>query len=1468
MNRHREKNDHVSVNNKSCPDDEATNRRNRNTNNEQPRQVDKSHNERRVNSAQAVMYASKAIRGSNPQSEKADASTKRANLITVQRQLHSTLSKTEKEKRDLKRDFLRRGDYYTHVDGPDLCDEKLKAENRLHCSGRKTDPSSTIRTQLTQKKDIILIRPKKNNNSWDSACKRKINWDDALENKKRKPSHSHDKGGHNSGSAISCASVVEGKEQKRGEEAEHPRRSVTGENSHIGSIGRMLPVGEQRRRDELSGGDPRMRPCVSGRTSEGTSLAIEERRGESSAFALTPNDKLEDVSLKGGSRREHPWGVHIKPKEDLSHGSYVDVVKDDGNSTVGAIPKGGPPISEEVDEPIECKEQKGREEKRINTGQADQREAPLNRDTSISAIEKGEGKEKCIHSREDSFSFRKRSMGEERTDEIAVYMVSRWNSQSASRDHTDRALPPGGHTEGGNKKGPTGTHLFSEIRNAYKERMSSDLQISRPMKKPPEDESSHVLQRRGELSTHNYSDDGEVEKGLRGTYKSGESVRDTLLDAERIPHANEDTDMVQQSVALHEGNAPATGAAVGEPPSKAQREEAPPPNRRFAAHTLSSNSKNIKTIKGNFKQGQKKGTPASQKGNAIPKGAATQLIKTNNKGIIQNEGERKNTIFPSSKRDKDSSGVTFTRGVSRKADGTDAPDGLVIPYCHLSARSALPKGEKDKSDKTTQMRKFYGQFGSSRGMATHGRNPPGVGSSIMRRMNGHPGGVQRGSKGKDVGRGNPNEEATNPMEGPSTLLPRTNLVVGDGERIKRHNGFGGNKGIQSHNYGHSRNELPSRGLQAKTTNVVVKRNPHGKDNSSSNSNSSVKTSRTLLSSASSSSFRGAKGLPSERGNKITTQLYKQGSRNRRGEDENITGTTKRNKDNYNNSSSSMSKRSENAIGSKSELSRRRPLVHMSKCRGNADAANMGSSYIIESRTNTEEKPSKDESPRCNLTHFSNSKKGSKKSHLNYKDPISEEMERHRMDQKKKKNVKSNSIPPGNMNKGGRSNNSKNIFLAGQHDCSGEGEDGEAKNQGGSRSSTFRKRSDSYDERGKHPKGGESTSGTGGRSNNGGGRSFAKETLSDNSRRQDSSSSASQRERKEISYFEWLAREKRKKEEGMNTGEGTAACDGASTQRRSAEGEAIPCEVGEKNPLSDALQEEHYHLMLQPLSAFNLKQNERHFEQEDFIVDKNPIGNGRTGLVFKAIIKKENEYVALKVMAKDTIASLNIERQVLKEIIIQASLSHKNILQLIAYFEDRTRLFLILELANGGSIRNKMKSDAQPLVEEQVALYVYQIADALAYLHKFNIIHRDLKPDNILLHHSDEYKGDHIYKYGVVKIADFGFSCQLKNKRQKRSTFCGTVDYMPPEIINQIPYDCNVDLWCLGIVIFELLVGFPPFTDDTQERIFSQIKELNFHFPKAISLQARDLILKLCSRTADERISAEEVKTHPWVKQFL
>uniref|UniRef100_A0A8C9GQ09 non-specific serine/threonine protein kinase n=1 Tax=Piliocolobus tephrosceles TaxID=591936 RepID=A0A8C9GQ09_9PRIM len=489
---------------------------------------------------------------------------------------------------------------------------------------------------------------------------------------------------------------------------------------------------------------------------------------------------------------------------------------------------------------------------------------------------------------------------------------------------------------------------------------------------------------------------------------------------------------------------------------------------------------------------------------------------------------------------------------------------------------------------------------------------------------------------------------------------------------------------------------------------------------------------------------------------------------------------------------------------------------------------------------------------------------------NNKDIISEEMEKYKYNLKKNK-IKSNSIPPRNPKeksklhknykkhkKNSNSNSSSrsssklndNIFLPKIKHKKGEEHKLDKKDHNtvdinkkktttttttinSNNNNASNNASNNYNNNNNNNNNNNDSNSNSNNDNNNNSDKYINKNIINNEEKEGSSDSVSNSEKKEISYFKWLAKEKKKKQEEE------------AKEKDSNRGETGKEGKKKENQINDVLNDEDNHIMLQPLSAFNLKQNEKKYVQDDFVVDKHPIGNGRTGLVFKAIIKRENKKVALKVMSKDTIVTLNIERQVLKEIIIQASLNHINILELVACFEDRTRLFLILELANGGSIRTKMKIKAQPLKEEQVALYVYQIADALSYLHSFNIIHRDLKPDNILIHYSnDSILHNKIYKYGVIKLADFGFSCQLKNKRQKRSTFCGTVDYMPPEIINQIPYDCNVDLWCLGIVIFELLVGFPPFTDDTQERIFDQIKELNFHFPKTVSIQAQELILKV------------------------
>ncbi|KAJ1368284.1 hypothetical protein KIN20_029383 [Parelaphostrongylus tenuis] len=152
---------------------------------------------------------------------------------------------------------------------------------------------------------------------------------------------------------------------------------------------------------------------------------------------------------------------------------------------------------------------------------------------------------------------------------------------------------------------------------------------------------------------------------------------------------------------------------------------------------------------------------------------------------------------------------------------------------------------------------------------------------------------------------------------------------------------------------------------------------------------------------------------------------------------------------------------------------------------------------------------------------------------------------------------------------------------------------------------------------------------------------------------------------------------------------------------------------------------------------------------------------------------------LTVLFKEQISKCNVEHQVNREIDIQYHLKHPNILQLKGYFHDQQRIYIILEFAEGGNLYERLKREVK-LGEAEAAKYVRQLADALSYCHVRRIIHRDIKPENILLD-----------RKGNAKIADFGWAVVSADSRRK--TFCGTLDYMSPEMISRKTYDHTLSL---------------------------------------------------------------------------
>ncbi len=229
----------------------------------------------------------------------------------------------------------------------------------------------------------------------------------------------------------------------------------------------------------------------------------------------------------------------------------------------------------------------------------------------------------------------------------------------------------------------------------------------------------------------------------------------------------------------------------------------------------------------------------------------------------------------------------------------------------------------------------------------------------------------------------------------------------------------------------------------------------------------------------------------------------------------------------------------------------------------------------------------------------------------------------------------------------------------------------------------------------------------------------------------------------------------------------------------------------------------------------------------------PLGKGKFGRVYLAKERTSGFVCALKVLHKSELQQGKVEKQVRREIEIHSNLRHPNILRFYGHFHDSKRVFLILEYAGKGELYKHLRRESK-FPEWKAAQYIAQMAAALKYLHKKHVMHRDIKPENILV-------GIH----GEIKISDFGWSVHAPNNR--RNTMCGTLDYLPPEMIKpgsqENFYNEKVDLWSLGVLTYEFLVGEAPF-EDTPIMTQRRIARGEMTVPNFVSPEAKNLIQRV------------------------
>jgi serine/threonine protein kinase len=188
--------------------------------------------------------------------------------------------------------------------------------------------------------------------------------------------------------------------------------------------------------------------------------------------------------------------------------------------------------------------------------------------------------------------------------------------------------------------------------------------------------------------------------------------------------------------------------------------------------------------------------------------------------------------------------------------------------------------------------------------------------------------------------------------------------------------------------------------------------------------------------------------------------------------------------------------------------------------------------------------------------------------------------------------------------------------------------------------------------------------------------------------------------------------------------------------------------------------------------------------------------------------------------------------IMREINIHRRLIHENIVRLHSFHEDNLYFYLIMDYISKGTLYERIKMNNE-LSESQAFKYFIQVVSAVYFLHENNLIHRDLKPENLLIDDNN-----------TVKLCDFGWCVEVKIGN--RVTFCGTFEYMAPELIKELPYNHAVDVWSLGVLLYEMVHGYSPFRtveNSNQEytEIFKNILKNNFFIDKKISPELTDLI---------------------------
>ena len=250
-----------------------------------------------------------------------------------------------------------------------------------------------------------------------------------------------------------------------------------------------------------------------------------------------------------------------------------------------------------------------------------------------------------------------------------------------------------------------------------------------------------------------------------------------------------------------------------------------------------------------------------------------------------------------------------------------------------------------------------------------------------------------------------------------------------------------------------------------------------------------------------------------------------------------------------------------------------------------------------------------------------------------------------------------------------------------------------------------------------------------------------------------------------------------------------------------------------------------------------------------------LGSGSFGKVYLVKHNLTHKEYAMKIIDKKKLKQMGYNNeQILEELKIHSKLDHENIIHVYNVFENEENFNIIMEYAKNGNLYDVITREKGGLSEEKALGYFTQVVNAVYYLHQNNIIHRDIKPENILISEND-----------IIKLCDFGWAKELN--LENRNTFCGTAEYMAPEIVTNENYDFSVDIWSLGILLYEMIFGHSPFEGKNKNSIMINIKSHELIYDKPISNECKDLIEKILENNPQKRLKIKDIIEHSFIKKY-